>query len=97
VTNKLPNPLARAANNFQRRDLRVVEPDPISTAEAIGLKAPPLTPPERAGIAAEAALARNRMATFAAQHDRYMTEKRDFEQKRDAQIWAAVLARRVAL
>jgi hypothetical protein len=96
MPDKLPNPLARAANNFRRRDLRTVEPDPISTAQALGMKPPSLTTAEREGIAAEATLAKNRMATFEAQHERYLQEKRDFETKRDEAIWAGVLARRVA-
>jgi hypothetical protein len=96
MANKLPNPFARTANNFQRQDLRTVEPDKISTAEAIGLKAPPLTEPELEGLKAQARLSSDRLARFAAAHERYLQEKRDFEMKRDEQIWAGVLARRLA-
>jgi hypothetical protein len=97
MPDKLKNAIDRAANNFQRKDVRAVEPTPISTAEAMGLRPPALTQPEREGLAAEATLAHNKLEHFAAAQEKYLAEKAAYETERDRQIWAAVQARRVAL
>jgi hypothetical protein len=83
-------------NNFQRRDVRQVEPQLPSKAEAYGIGPPALSQEQRAGAAAEGALAASRFQAKAATHENYLREKAEYEKARDDLIWKRVQARRSA-
>jgi hypothetical protein len=91
------NKVTEAINNFRRADTRTVEPEQPSVADALGLKPPPLSAQQKAGLSAEAALAKQRFEASVAAHEKYKKERADYEAARDDQIWKRVLARRVAL
>ena len=83
-------------NNFRRADVRNVEPELPSKAEAMGLAEPPLTPEQRAGARVEATLVNKRWLQKIKAHEAYLAEKAKYEQERDAAIWEKVLERRAA-
>jgi hypothetical protein len=96
MTNKLTSALGRAANNFQRGDVRQVEQQEISVADAMGLREP-ISAEMKAGVkaigTAEGIKFNGRIATY----ERWKSEKAAYEKQRDDELWRKIQARRVAL
>jgi hypothetical protein len=95
MTNKLTEAVSRAANNFQRADVRKVEPPPISKAEAMGIPEPPMSEAHRQGLGVAGALAGKYLQSLAGT-EQYLAERADHEKKIDDALWTQIQARRAA-
>jgi len=88
-----------SAKNFFRPSREPVqrhEKRQASTAEALGIKPPALSPEQKAGARVEAAIAGQRFAERLEAQERFNRERADYERERDEAIWKRVEARRKA-
>jgi hypothetical protein len=88
----MPNKVTNAINHFTSKGTHPTPAAEPSVAEALGLNAPAPSQEQLAGIRLEAALARKRTAALEAQ-EKFLQERRDYQQKKEDALWKQILAR----